>query len=57
MVLACGAEETYSGITKRMGLTSMTAGKWGKGYREVGPIEVKSLQKDHPTGKFSTATS
>ena len=36
IVLACGAGETNTSITKRMGLRGMTVGKWRKRYRELG---------------------
>jgi putative transposase len=36
IVLACGAGETNTGISKRMGLTDMTVGKWRKRYRDLG---------------------
>ena len=36
IVLACGAGETNTAISKRMGLTGMTVGKWRKRYRDLG---------------------
>jgi putative transposase len=36
IVLACGTGETHTAITKRMGLTGMTVGKWRKRYWELG---------------------
>ena len=36
IVLACGAGETNTSISKRMGLTGMTVGKWRKRYRDLG---------------------
>ena len=36
IVLACGADETNTAISKRMGLTGMTVGKWRKRYRDIG---------------------
>jgi putative transposase len=36
IVLACGAGETNTSISKRMGLTGMTVGKWRRRYRELG---------------------
>ncbi|MCX5951975.1 MAG: helix-turn-helix domain-containing protein, partial [Cyanobacteria bacterium] len=34
IVLACAAGETNTAISKRMGLTGMTVGKWRRRYRE-----------------------
>jgi putative transposase len=36
IVLARGAGETNTVISKRMGLTGMTVGKWHKRYRDLG---------------------
>ena len=36
IVLACGAGETNIAISKRMGLTGMTLGKWRKRHRDLG---------------------
>ena len=36
IVLACAAGETNTAISKRMGLTGMTVGKWRRRYRELG---------------------
>jgi putative transposase len=36
IVLACGAGETNTAISKRMGLTGMTVGKWRRRYRKLG---------------------
>jgi transposase len=36
IVLAFGAGETNTAISKRMGLTGMTVGKWRNRYRELG---------------------
>ena len=36
IVLACGAGETNTAISKRMGLTVLTVGKWRKRYRDLG---------------------
>ena len=37
IVLACGAGETNTAISKRMGLTGMTVSKWRKRHRDLGP--------------------
>jgi putative transposase len=36
IVLACAAGETNTAISKRMGLTAMTVGKWRKRYLDLG---------------------
>ena len=36
IVVACAAGETNTAISKRMGLTGLTVGKWRKRYRELG---------------------
>jgi putative transposase len=36
IVLACATGETNTAISKRMGLTGMTVGKWRRRYRELG---------------------
>jgi putative transposase len=36
IVLACTAGETNTAISKRMGLTAMTVGKWRKRYLDLG---------------------
>ena len=36
IVVACGAGETNTAISKRMGLTGLTVGKWRKRYQELG---------------------
>ena len=36
IVLACGAGATNTAISRRMGLTGMTVGKWRKRYRDLG---------------------
>jgi len=36
IVLACGAGEASTTISKRMGVTGITVGKWRKRYREFG---------------------
>lgn len=36
IVLACAAGETNTAISKQMGLTDMTVGKWRRRYRELG---------------------
>ena len=36
IVLACGAGETNTAMSKRMGLRAMTVGKWRRRYRDLG---------------------
>jgi transposase len=36
IVLACAAGETNTAISRRMGLTGMTVGKWRRRYQELG---------------------
>jgi putative transposase len=36
ILVACGAGKTNTAISKRMGLTGMTVGKWRKRYQDLG---------------------
>lgn len=51
IVVACGAGESNTAITRRMGLTAMTVGKWRKPYRQPG---LEGLYEERRSGRPPT---